>query len=590
MHAETSTGVRNDVEPLGAGKGDALLLVDCVTSLGGIPVEIDGWGVDIAYSGTQKCLGVPPGLAPLTVSDRAPRAVRRASRESWYLDLRMIGDYVGPQRRRYHHTAPISMIYALHAGLGVLLDEGLEASWARHERCGRTLQEGLEKLGFDAVRRRRATGCPSSPTAWLPEGLDDAADAAAALLDRYGIEVGGGLGPFAGQGVAHRLHGPHGAAAQRHAAARRARRGAGAVSATRAVAPATPTRRPPPTSAGSWPPTASPTSTSSCAGRSTTRSGSGTRSCDFLGLQFATPYSQVLDTSDGIPWARWFTGGTTNLAHNCVDHWAATGARAHGDRVGGRGRRRAHLDLRRAARPGGRARRPCSTSAASGRRRGGIFLPMLPETVAALLAVAKLGAVFLPLFSGYGADAVATRLDDAEAKALITADGFLPPGCGRADGAGGRARRWPTCPTVHDRGRRAAARRRVEQSGPEVLWPRVTDRPFATRPSTASTRCSSPTRRARRARPKGSVHVHGGFMVKVAEEGAFQIDCGAERPPVLVRRLGLDHGARGRSSAALANGATRLPVRGRARLPRPRPAVGVPRAPPGHRSSASAPR
>src|SRR5438094_955341 len=135
VHAETSTGVRNDVESLGAGKGDALLLVDCVTSLGGIRVEADAWGIDIAYAGTQKCLGVPPGLAPLTVSDRArERLVERP--RSWYLDLGMIGRYLDSGARTYHHTAPISMIYGLHAGLGALLDEGLEHAWDRHRTCG----------------------------------------------------------------------------------------------------------------------------------------------------------------------------------------------------------------------------------------------------------------------------------------------------------------------------------------------------------------------------------------------------------------------------------------------------------------------
>ena len=129
MHAETSTGVRNDVEPLGRGKGDALLLVDMVTSLGGIEVAVDDWGVDIAYSGTQKCLGVPPGLAPLTVSDRAlERLVERPS--SWYLDLNLLARYVNDTSgggRVYHHTAPVAMVAALHAGLGAILDEG----WGR---------------------------------------------------------------------------------------------------------------------------------------------------------------------------------------------------------------------------------------------------------------------------------------------------------------------------------------------------------------------------------------------------------------------------------------------------------------------------
>jgi len=197
VHAETSTGVRNDVAPLGEGKGDALLLVDCVTSLGGIPVEVDGWGVDIAYSGTQKCLGVPPGLAPITVSDRArDRFVARS--QSWYLDLRMISDYVDAGgARTYHHTAPITMVYALHAGLGALLAEGLEQSWERHATCGAQLQEGLEKLGF---RLFAAEGhrLPELTTVWVPEGVDEAA-VRRELLQRYGIEVGGGLGEFAGK-------------------------------------------------------------------------------------------------------------------------------------------------------------------------------------------------------------------------------------------------------------------------------------------------------------------------------------------------------------------------------------------------------
>jgi alanine-glyoxylate transaminase/serine-glyoxylate transaminase/serine-pyruvate transaminase len=196
VHAETSTGVRNDVAPLGAAKGDALLLVDCVTSLGGIEVDVDGWGVDIAYSGTQKCLGVPPGLAPLTVSARAAeRFVARSP--SWYLDLGMIAKYLDSSTRTYHHTAPISMIYGLHAGLGVLLDEGLEASWARHAEHGALLQDGLEKLGF---RLFTAEGhrLPELTTAWVPEGIDEAA-VRRRLLDDWSIEIGGGLGRFAGK-------------------------------------------------------------------------------------------------------------------------------------------------------------------------------------------------------------------------------------------------------------------------------------------------------------------------------------------------------------------------------------------------------
>jgi alanine-glyoxylate transaminase/serine-glyoxylate transaminase/serine-pyruvate transaminase len=198
VHAETSTGVRNDVDTLAAGKGDALLLVDCVTSLGGIPLEVDAWGIDIAYSGTQKCLGVPPGLAPLTVSERArERLVERPS--SWYLDLGLLGRYTGAASgaRTYHHTAPISMIFSLHAGLGAVLDEGLEAAHHRHAECGRLLQEGLVKLGLELFAQD-GHRLPELTTVLLPDGVDEAA-ARAALLERHGIEVGGGLGAYAGK-------------------------------------------------------------------------------------------------------------------------------------------------------------------------------------------------------------------------------------------------------------------------------------------------------------------------------------------------------------------------------------------------------
>ena len=198
VHAETSTGVRNDIEPLGAGKGDALLLVDCVTSLGGIPVEIDAWAVDLAYSGTQKCLGVPPGLSPVTVSDRArERLVERP--QSWYLDFNLLGKYTGSATgaRTYHHTAPISMVFALHAGLGAVLEEGLEDAWHRHAECGRLLQDGLQSLGF-RLFAQDGHRLPELTTVWVPGGVDEA-KARQLLLERHGIEIGGGLGAFAGK-------------------------------------------------------------------------------------------------------------------------------------------------------------------------------------------------------------------------------------------------------------------------------------------------------------------------------------------------------------------------------------------------------
>ena len=199
VHAETSTGVENDIAPLRALQDtDTLLLVDTVTSLGGIPVEIDTWGVDASYSGTQKCLGVPPGLSPVTFSPRAVARVegRATPPQSWYLDLSLIAKYVGGSARVYHHTAPVTMVFALHAALGALLDEGLEQAWARHRAVGDRLQRSLPELGFGLVV---ADGhrLPQLTTAWLPPGADDGA-LRRALLDTYGIEVGGGLGEFAG--------------------------------------------------------------------------------------------------------------------------------------------------------------------------------------------------------------------------------------------------------------------------------------------------------------------------------------------------------------------------------------------------------
>ncbi|MGH9014297.1 MAG: pyridoxal-phosphate-dependent aminotransferase family protein [Acidimicrobiia bacterium] len=200
VHAETSTGVENEITPLRAlQETDTLLVVDTVTSLGGIPVEVDAWGVDACYSGTQKCLGVPPGLSPVTFSARAVERVRdrAAPPQSWYLDLGLIGAYVGGSTRTYHHTAPISMIFSLHAALGALLDEGLEAAWGRHRRTGERLQAELPELGFRLLAQE-GHRLPQLTSAWLPEGADDAT-LRKGLLEGHGIEVGAGLGEFAGK-------------------------------------------------------------------------------------------------------------------------------------------------------------------------------------------------------------------------------------------------------------------------------------------------------------------------------------------------------------------------------------------------------
>jgi len=200
VHAETSTGVENAIAPLRALRDtDTLLVVDTVTSLAGIPVEVDAWGVDACYSGTQKCLGVPPGLSPVTFSSRAVERVRNRAHppQSWYLDLGLIGAYVGGSARTYHHTAPISMIFSLHAALGTVLDEGLEAGWERHRSVGERLQRELPELGFRLIAQE-GNRLPQLTSAWLPEGADDAA-LRKGLLEGCGIEVGAGLGEFAGK-------------------------------------------------------------------------------------------------------------------------------------------------------------------------------------------------------------------------------------------------------------------------------------------------------------------------------------------------------------------------------------------------------
>jgi alanine-glyoxylate transaminase/serine-glyoxylate transaminase/serine-pyruvate transaminase len=199
VHAETSTGVRSDIAALGEGKGDALLLVDAVTSIGGIELRADDWGVDVGYAGTQKCLGVAPGLAPFTINDRA-WARRVEKPQSWYLDLGMLGGYVGEAAgkgaRTYHHTAPTAMVASLHAGLGRILDEGLEHVWARHEEAGRMLQDGLQKMGLELFAEE-GSRLPELTTVKVPAGVDSAA-VRKHLLDRHDLEIGAGAGEFAG--------------------------------------------------------------------------------------------------------------------------------------------------------------------------------------------------------------------------------------------------------------------------------------------------------------------------------------------------------------------------------------------------------
>lgn len=200
VHAETSTGVLQPLDGLAnlARSHDALLLVDAVTSLGGIDLRVDDWEIDICYSGTQKCLGAPPGLSPLTFGPRAVEVLRSRKTKvaNWYLDLTLLGQYWGGERI-YHHTAPISMIYALREALRIVDEEGLQKRFARHRRSARALWAGLEAMGIGLIAPEGYRAY-SLTTVRIPEGVDDAA-LRRTLLEDWGIEIGGGLGPLRGK-------------------------------------------------------------------------------------------------------------------------------------------------------------------------------------------------------------------------------------------------------------------------------------------------------------------------------------------------------------------------------------------------------
>ena len=201
VHAETSTGAQQPLDGLGRLCHDAgaLLVVDAVTSLGGIPVTVDAWEADAVYSGTQKCLSCPPGLAPLTLSPRAIEAIkaRKAKVQSWYLDCGMIADYWAEGKRVYHHTAPISMVYALRESLRLVVEEGLETRFARHRRHSAALMAGLATLGC-SPQAQEGHRLASLNCVTVPAGVDEAA-VRKALLSEFNIEIGGGLGPLAGK-------------------------------------------------------------------------------------------------------------------------------------------------------------------------------------------------------------------------------------------------------------------------------------------------------------------------------------------------------------------------------------------------------
>jgi alanine-glyoxylate transaminase/serine-glyoxylate transaminase/serine-pyruvate transaminase len=200
VHAETSTGVMNPVSDIGGLlKGsDTLYLVDTVTSLGGIPVRADEWHIDAIYSGTQKCLSCPPGLAPLSFSEKALAKLgsRKTKVPNWYLDLSLIANYWG-QNRVYHHTAPINMIYGLYEALFLILQEGVENVFKRHRESHQLLVDGLESMGLKMLVEKPYR-LPMLNTVRCPEGVDEAS-IRKRLLNEFKIEIGGGLGPLAGK-------------------------------------------------------------------------------------------------------------------------------------------------------------------------------------------------------------------------------------------------------------------------------------------------------------------------------------------------------------------------------------------------------
>ena len=202
VHAETSTGAQSDARTLVelAHRHDCLALVDTVTSLGGSPLKVDEWGIDAVYSGTQKCLSAPPGLSPVSFSERAAEVIRnRKTRvQSWFLDLNLVMGYWGSgAKRAYHHTAPINNLYGLHEALVILKEEGLENAWARHEKHHQALRAGLEAMGLSFVVKE-GDRLPQLNAVSIPEGIDDAT-VRTRLLKEFNLEIGAGLGALAGK-------------------------------------------------------------------------------------------------------------------------------------------------------------------------------------------------------------------------------------------------------------------------------------------------------------------------------------------------------------------------------------------------------
>ncbi|MBF2067292.1 MAG: alanine--glyoxylate aminotransferase family protein [Calothrix sp. C42_A2020_038] len=200
VHAETSTGACQPIEGVAelCHKHNCLLIIDTVTSLGGVPIYLDEWGVDLAYSCSQKGLGCPPGASPFTMSARAMEKLQNRSTkvENWYLDMNLLGKYWGSERV-YHHTAPINMYYALRESLRLIAEEGIENCWQRHQKNVEYLWESLESIGL-AMHVEKQYRLPTLTTVRIPKGVDGKA-IARKLLDEYNVEIGGGLGELAGK-------------------------------------------------------------------------------------------------------------------------------------------------------------------------------------------------------------------------------------------------------------------------------------------------------------------------------------------------------------------------------------------------------
>jgi alanine-glyoxylate transaminase/serine-glyoxylate transaminase/serine-pyruvate transaminase len=200
VHAETSTGAEQPLDEIikVVHEASAVIIVDAVTSLGGVPLQVDELDIDVCYSGSQKCLSCPPGISPITFGPRAASALekRKTPVANWYLDMSMVQKYWGKERT-YHHTAPISMVYALYEALRIVAEEGLEDRWARHRRNAELLWAGIEKLGL-SLHVPLAHRLPSLTTVRIPEGVDDL-KVRQRLLNEYNIEISGGLGELKGK-------------------------------------------------------------------------------------------------------------------------------------------------------------------------------------------------------------------------------------------------------------------------------------------------------------------------------------------------------------------------------------------------------